>query len=243
MAGGRAASGPSFAKVPKPMEPPSAGKLLAAARARPPAGIPAAPAASVLKRPSAAPAEAPASKKGKGGGVAAAAAAAELEEKPAGMKGKGGKPEGEVAAAAAQNEPGAWNMEEGGVKDGVITKGRYKGKPDPDVWKAAHAAVLAELPQEAQPPNHPHGQYSYTLPLVLGRYNLVVRVEVLIRTRGFRVSHPPMTKEEAPFVAWGTDPAEAWALVKRKALEKAEALRDAKQSPDGGKPKKAASKA
>ena len=228
------------------MEPPSAGKLLAAARARPPAGIPAAPAASVLKRPAAA--QGPASKKGKGG---------ELEEKPAGaaegpaskkgkggeLEGEGGKPEGEVAAAAAQNEPGAWNMEEGGVKDGVITKGRYKGKPDPDVWKAAHAAVLAELPQEAQPPNHPHGQYSYTLPLVLGRYNLVVRVEVLIRTRGFRVSHPPMTKEEAPLCLWGTDPAEAWALVKRKALEKAEALRDAKQSPDGGKPKKAASKA
>ena len=85
MAGGRAASGPSFAKVPKPMEPPSAGKLLAAARARPPAGIPAAPAAAVLKRPSAA--EGPASKKGKGG---------ELEEEPAGAaegpaskKGKG----------------------------------------------------------------------------------------------------------------------------------------------------------
>ena len=220
------------------MEPPSAAKLLAAARARPPAGIPAAaraaPAAAVLKRPSAA--EGPASKKGKGG---------ELEEEPAGAaegpaskKGKGG--EGEVAAAA---EPGTWNMEEGGVKDGVITKGRYKGKPDPDAWKAAHAAVLAELPEEAQPPNHPHGQYSYTLPLVLGRYNLVVRAEVLIRSRGFRVSHPQMTKEEAPLCLWGNDPAEAWALVKRKALEKAEALRDTKQSPDDGKPKKAASKA
>eukprot|EP00959_Pyramimonas_sp_CCMP1952_P176067 3679417-Pyramimonas_sp.AAC.1 len=83
------------------------------------------------------------------------------------------------------------------------------------------------LPPDAQPPDHPRGQFSYTLPMTLGKYNLKVRIEVLVRAKGFRVTSPFMTRQEEPLCPWGDDIDAAWKLVLEKALKKAESLRDA----------------
>ena len=52
----------------------------------------------------------------------------------------------------------------------------------------------------------------------MGRKKLVAKIEVLVRSKGYRISVPKWDKKEGPFVSWDDDPTTAWEAIKAKAL-------------------------
>jgi hypothetical protein len=77
------------------------------------------------------------------------------------------------------------------------------------------------------PPSNLKGDFSYTVTTTLGRRNMTCKIEVLVRSRAFRVSVPKMDKGEKPNVSWSEHNGnldEAWSAVKDRALAKLRAM-------------------
>ena len=91
---------------------------------------------------------------------------------------------------------------------------------DPKDWLERHKDIVKNLPDEARPPPHPHGEHSYTKNVMLGRRGTVCKIEVHIRTSGFRIIKPRLKKEDGPFIPWDGNPEAAWAKAKEKCLLK-----------------------
>jgi len=60
--------------------------------------------------------------------------------------------------------------------------------------------------------------------LTLRQRNNIARIEVHVRTKGFRIVVPKLSRQEKPFVLWGRDPHQAWEEVKMKATQKLDEL-------------------
>jgi hypothetical protein len=116
-----------------------------------------------------------------------------------------------VAAAAEAPEPPSR------ADDGKTSK---KSLPDHIDWLVRYKTIVDSLPAEAHPPPVDHGEHSYTCPIALGPRGTICRIEVLVRSEGFRVAKPKLTKEEKPFCPWGLDPHQAWQAAKDKVLMK-----------------------
>jgi len=108
--------------------------------------------------------------------------------------------EPDVAAAADDD-----NLEE------ETPPSKRKRGVDHDDWKTRHAAVLGTLPEAAQPQHANHGEHFYTVQVALGRQGVVCRIEVHVRTQGYRVVKPKLSRADKPFVPWNGNPAQAWA--------------------------------
>ena len=74
---------------------------------------------------------------------------------------------------------------------------------DPAEFKKTHADFLAKLPRDALPPDHPHGEKSWScwvnMPGIAS--NVLARVEVLKDKKAFRINWPkmPLGKAQYPF--------------------------------------------
>ncbi len=76
------------------------------------------------------------------------------------------------------------------------------------------------MPAEAWPLAVDHGEHSYTVMAPVGPRNIIAKIEVHIRNRGFRISVPKLTKEEKPVVPWCDDTTGAWETAVKKVTQK-----------------------
>ena len=124
-----------------------------------------------------------------------------------------------LAAAAVDSGAGA---ETGAAAEGDVPNPPKRKLPCHFDWKVRHRELLSTLPAEAWPPAVDHGEHSYTVMVPVGPRNIIAKIEVHIRNRGFRINFPKLTKEEKPSVPWGDDINSAWATAVKKATQKVE---------------------
>ena len=91
-------------------------------------------------------------------------------------------------------------------------------------WLARHEDLLQKIPKDAHPPPNDHGEHSYTVQIALGRRNNICKIEVHVRTKGFRVVQPHLKRDEGPWIPWNDNIPEAWEKAKQKATEKIDQL-------------------
>ena len=140
--------------------------------------------------------------------AAASAGAGDQAAPPPPVKPAAGPPLVKAAtlkAPPAKKEPPAKKAKCGDAKPAAAGKAPPPGKArwqkdkNWDSWKLQHAADLSLLPKECSPPDGPHGEHSWTVHPVVGAFNQPCRIEVLLRSRGFRIIVPKMSKDEKPW--------------------------------------------
>ncbi|CAK0863978.1 unnamed protein product [Prorocentrum cordatum] len=220
-----------FKGIPPPALPPSAQTLLMQARGQlpPPPRVKAS--AAVEEEPATKPAEEeheaeaeeeqaesttpPPKKKAKGPSKSKALATTPpvTAKKPPPMK---GPPMKKAKSVAEEHSPAASSGGSAEAPSVGCGKAGNRNLVDPADWNIRYAEVLKLMPQEAWPDMAPHGEHGCTKKIVMGLRSHVVRIEVLVRAKSFRVAKPVMP---TPTVNWGSDINNAWDTAKQKAMD------------------------